>query len=223
MKIAVSGTSNIGKSTLIEDFCKVWPMYKVANESYRSVKEKNDIKLNQEGDKESQILIRDALIDEVQKYPKDEKVIFDRCVLDNLVYTMWLNAKETPGIDDLFVEQQMTIVKETLKLYDIIFFLPLSQNFPVKVEEKTGRDVDPKFREEIDYLFKAIMRSYYGGKRNIFPATETAAVIEVFGSREERIKLLELYIDAEGTCYGEEDSLLSGTTENPFDQFKFIE
>ena len=69
--------------------------------------------------KKSQRLILDSLIDQVM-YEKEANVLFDRSVLDNLVYTLHLNANNK--VSDEYVAQAIKIVKETLVFYDIIFF-----------------------------------------------------------------------------------------------------
>jgi len=210
MKICISGTANQGKSTLIDDFIKTWPMYKKADNSYREVAKQNPaVKLNQEGNEKSQVIIRDALIDQATAHSKDENIIFDRCILDNFVYSMWLNAKGK--VTDYFIEKQIPILHETLKLYDIIFFLPILDKYPIEiVEDEDGqRDLDPVFREEIDNLFKAIMADYWKrGRRTFFPSEDVPALIEIFGSREERIEMIKLYVNESGKPFGENDSLI---------------
>ena len=210
MKLTFTGTANVGKSTLIEDFLKEWPMYKKADNSYREVAKKNPkVKLNQEGDEDSQKIIRDALIDQAQAYSRDENILFDRCVLDNLVYTLWLNSKGK--VSDLFVEQQLPIVKESLALYDILFFIPLSAKYPIDIvpDEDGQRDLDPIFREEIDNIFKAVISNYYSlDKRVFWPKRDCPAVIEILGDRPTRVNMIKLYVTKDGKPYGEEDSLL---------------
>ena len=186
MKIAFSGTQCVGKSTLIEDFLKQWPMYKVAETSYRDKAKANpEIKLNQAGDEKSQEIIRDAIIDEVQAYSKDDKVIFDRCLFDNLAYTLWLNQKGK--VSDDFVNQQIPIIREAFSLYDVIFFIPLTKHHEIEIvpSEDGQRDLDPVFRSEIDNIMKAIMSNYLDVKKRVFfPGEDCPAIIDhVFGDR----------------------------------------
>ena len=47
---------------------------------------------NEDGDEESQKIILDCLVDQALESSKKDFVILDRCVLDNLAYTAWLNA-----------------------------------------------------------------------------------------------------------------------------------
>ena len=121
MKIAISGTQCIGKTTFIQDFIKEWPMYTVAKKSYRDLIQKKGLNHSKHGTEEAQRTILNALIDDQQAVTKEEAhVVFDRCVFDNLVYTMWLNAQNK--VSDSFVQETILLVKESLTVFDIVFF-----------------------------------------------------------------------------------------------------
>jgi len=210
MRICFSGAQNTGKSTVINDFLKTWTMYEKATESYRDKAKKNPtLKLNQEGDKESQVIIRDSLIDTAQLYDKESNVLFDRCVFDNLAYSLWLNAKGK--VDDLFIRQQIPIIKNTMEFYDIIFFIPILDAYPVEIvkSEDGLRDLDPIFRQEIDYIMKALITDYRSKERKFFPNEDCPGIVEIYGNREERIEMIKLYVAETGKMYGEDQSLLS--------------
>jgi len=212
MRIGVSAAQNMGKTTLINDFVKVFPNFKIAGNSYREKAKKEGVKLNREGDEESQKIIRDAIIDDLQKYDrKKDNIVHDRTILDYLAYTLWLNANNK--VSDLFVNQQIPIVKETLGFYDVIFFIPIVQGYEIPiVPSKDGqRELDPVYRTEMDNIFKAIITDYWKKEKRIFfPNENCPAVIECWGTPEERIEMLKLYINPEdgGKMYDEEDSML---------------
>ena len=209
MKIAISSTSNMGKTTLIGDFLKEWPMYKLADNSYRDMlKAGKKINLNQEGDEASQTLIRDAFIDQAQKHSKDEFVIYDRCIFDNISYSLWLNSQGK--VSDDYIKEQIPVIRESLKMYDIIFFIPILKNYdiPVVPSGDGTRDLDPVFRSEIDTIMKSLQKQYHVGKRVFFPKEDCPALVECWGTREQRIEMLKLYINKNGKVYGEEDTLI---------------
>lgn len=211
MKIAIIGSQCTGKSTYIKDFISNWNTYTVCEKPRYSdlVKEKN-LKLNEEGTEESQKIILNSLCDQVIYTPKDKNVIFDRSVLDNLVYTMWLNANGK--VSDLFVKETIKIVKETLTFYDILFFLPITKHSPIQFEPDVNRSPNPQYREEIDNIFKALMHQYNTGNKVYFPFDHklgSPAIIEIFGNREERIELTKMYIQPDGSAFSENDSLLT--------------
>jgi predicted ATPase len=207
MKIAVVGTQCIGKSTYINDFLKKWPMYSTPEKTYRDIIKEKNLKYNENGNEESQKIILDCLIDQTIQYSKKDFVIFDRCILDNLAYTAWLNMDGK--VSDEFFEQSRLIVKECLKLYDILFFLPLTKFSKINLTENELRSVDPAYREEVDSLFKVFQISYNKADGRVFPAEDCPALIEIFGSPEERIALTTMYIQPDGTPFGEEQSFMS--------------
>lgn len=209
MKILITGTSCVGKTTFINDFLKQWPMYKAPKRSYRQVAKKDDIKLNREGDIEGQRAIQKILFDQIEETKDEKYVIYDRGPLDNLVYSIWLNAKKLGNVDDLYIEQAISKVKRIVSLYDIIFFIPVLKDYPVEVVEDEQRDTNPEFRAEIDNLFKGIIETYHKGKDTFFPKEDCPAIIEIFGTPEQRIEMAKLYINAKGDIYGEEDSLMN--------------
>ncbi len=210
MRIAVSGTACVGKSTFIQDFLRFWPMYKLADNSYREkLKQDPSFKLNEDGDEGSQSKICDIMIEQANPYTRKDNIIFDRCIVDNLAYSLWLNGKNK--VTDNFINNQIPKIKKASKQYDIIFYIPLLKEQPIElvpVEDQT-RSLDPVFREEVDNIFRAIYNDYMGKKiRTFFPQEDCPAIIQIFGSREERIAMAKLYVDNNGSCYGEKDSLL---------------
>ena len=207
MKIAVIGTQNTGKTTYVNDFIKKWPMYTTSEKSYRDLIKEKNLPHSQNSNEETQNIILDFLIDQVTETSKSDNVILDRSVLDCLAYSTWLCLNER--VSEKFLDQQRIIVRETLKLYDVIFFIPLTKAAPIEIKNDGFRDIDPNFREEIDNIFKVFQESYHKGDGRVFPKDDTPAVIEIYGSPEERIKLTEFYITEQGKGYGEDTNLLN--------------
>jgi len=209
MKIAFIGTQCNGKTTLIEEFLQTWPMYKRPEKTYRDIIAEKKIKLNQKGDEKSQRVILDALIDETQAAcaSEEENIIFDRCVLDNIVYSLWLNAKEK--VSDQFIMDCKFLAQETLKSIDIIFYLPLREE--IKLEKRKGRDIDPVYRQEIDNIFRALVGAYERGDAAFFPRDNCPAIIALEGPPDLRLPQIKLYIKDTGKPFGEEDGSLIST------------
>lgn len=207
MKIAVVGTQCIGKSTYIKDFLNKWNMYTTPEKTYRDVVKEKNIPINRLGDESSQRIILDFLVDQALSCSKSDNVIFDRCVLDNLAYSSWLHLNGS--VSEKFLDESRILVRETLKMFDIILFLPMTKMSPVKIVEDGVRDVDPVYREEIDNIFKAFVKSYHQGDGRVFPKGDSPPIIEIYGNPEQRIALTSMYITEEGKPYGEEQSLIS--------------
>lgn len=221
MKIAVVGSQCTGKTTYINDFLKKWSMYTTPENTYRDLIKKKKLPHSKNGTEESQTEILNCLVDQAIENSKSDNVIFDRCVLDVLAYSTWLCLNEK--MSEKTLDQQRIIVRETLKLYDVIFFIPLTKVSEIKMEDNNTREIDPIYREEIDTIFKAFQDSYNRGDGRVFPKDDTPAVIEIFGSPEERIKLTEFYITEDGKAFGEDQNLLSNVIAASENDLKNIE
>jgi hypothetical protein len=212
MRIAISGTACQGKTTLVNDILNKWPMYKRSKESYRAYIKENNIKLNKEVTKNSQLEILKLILADIKSTSKDDNIIFDRCCLDNIVYSLWSNAKNTSDIDDEFIRECIPLVKESMHHLDIIFFLPITNVAPVPIVQKTNREIDPTYITEIDNIFKVVSHDFYHtGKSPFFPDEDRPPIIEIFGSPEERIEMVKLYIGNTGSLV-EDNSIFN--TEN---------
>lgn len=200
------GTQCNGKSTLIKGFIKRWPMYKEVKSTYRNLIKTGKVASNQEGTEESQKAILNAIIDDTQKAiaKGDEFLVFDRCVMDNIAYSLWLNEKGK--VSDEFIIDTKRIAYEAIKVFDIIFYLPLREE--IKIVPKKGRDIDPQYRQEIDNIFKAIVGTYEKTLGIFFPKEDCPAVITLEGPPDLRIEQIPMYIKSSGKFFGEEDGSL---------------
>lgn len=206
MKIAFMGTQCNGKSTLIKGFLKKWPMYKEARSTYRNLIKTGKVTSNQDGTEDSQKTILNCIIDDTQKsIAKDgDFLVFDRCVMDNIAYSLWLNEKGK--VSDEFIIDSKLIALEAIRVFDIIFYLPLREE--IKIVPKKGRDIDPTYRQEIDNIFRALVNSYEKQLGIFFPKEDCPAVITLEGPPDLRIEQIPLYIKPNGKFYGEEDGSL---------------
>jgi hypothetical protein len=206
MKIAFIGTQCNGKSTLINEFCKRWPMYKQPKSTYRKLIKTNKIVNNENGTEESQKAILNAIIDDAQKaIAKDgDFLVFDRCVIDNIAYSLWLN--ERGKVSDEFVIDSRLIAIQAIKVFDIIFYVPLREE--IEIVPKKGRAIDPVYRQEIDNIFRALIGTYEKQQGIFFPKEDCPAVITLEGPPDLRIEQISLYIKPSGKFFDEEDGSL---------------
>ena len=204
MRIAISGTANQGKSTLIKDFLEKWPNYKTESKTYRDLITEQKVPHSKNATKDGQWKILNLMVEELQKYTKKDYVLFDRCPLDNLVYSLWGCDKKSGKIDEKFITKCIPVVKESLKHLDLIFFLPRTKVAPVLIEQNGTREVDEVYVKEIDSLFKGLIMQYRHnlGRNPFFPADDCPGIIEIFGNPLERVEMIKWYIDAEGDLIG---------------------
>jgi hypothetical protein len=208
-KIGIIGTQNVGKSTFIQDIKEKWPMFVSPEVTYRDLIKEKNLPINKVGTKASQKVILDCLIDEAMKNYGKKKMIFDRTVIDNLVYSLWLYDKGTSDIDEAFIDECVKLVRHSVKFYSVIFYLPFCKENDVPMCEAPNRDVDPVYRSEIGHLFEGIYRAWEKTGSRFFDTDDCPAFIPIFGNRQERIAMMSLYINDKGEFYGEDESLVA--------------
>lgn len=209
MRIAFSGAACTGKTTTLNAFLEKWPQYSLVKSDYRNVIKKSG-KHSKKATSKSQKEILDILIKESSAHTFHDKVCYDRCALDNLVYTLWSHGKEVKGFNDGFVAQTIAGVKEAMKSLDIIFVFTRDL-MPDEIESDGVRETDPTYIRETDNIFKAILKQAQLdiGKSPFFPKDNSPAVIDIHGTTEERLALISLYVTPDGSAYGEEQSILN--------------
>lgn len=86
-------------------------------------------------------------------------------------------------------------VRKALQCLDLLVFLPISPAWPVEMEDDGIRPIDlPPYREEVDALFKQIYREQ---RFDVMPQTRAPRLIELWGSREQRLHTLDQAIAAD--------------------------
>lgn len=209
MRICISGPGCQGKSTLINDFLENWPSYTTPKKTYRDQLLKENLKHSKYTTKETQWAILNNMVDELQKHDTDDKIIYDRGPIDNLVYTLWAYSKDIGDIDDEYVGKTIEIVKESVKHIDINFLLPITKfndfDYTTKLSEQDSilpdkqTSTDVSYIEETNSIFQAIKTDWETNPdTKFFDIRDMPPVIEIFGTSQERIKIIELYLDSNG-------------------------
>ena len=210
MRIAIVGAGCQGKTTLVNDILKTWPNYTAHESGYRKAVKENKLPINKETTKDSQWDILNCLIDDVQKYETGDMVVFDRCPLDNIVYSLWAEEKGLTDIDGEFIKKCIPLVQQSMHKLDIIFYIPITKAAPIVPIPRENREVDYNYIKEIDNIFKAISYQLTNTNASIFfPKEDRPPIIEIFGTPEERIEMIKLYLNADGTLIDEESSILN--------------
>ena len=210
MRIAFSGAQNTGKSTLVKDFLTVWPQYKTLDTTYRQIIKEKGLTHSSKTTVETQALVRDWMCGELAKNKEGDTIVYDRCPLDNLVYTLWAFHRKYDGIDGKFVDESIDKMKESMRKLDIIFYIPADKcNFGVVND--AFRDTNLAYRKEIDQLFKMLISEYNENYDAdvFFPKGDSPAIIELSGTREQRLLAISDYIDLDGKLHGEDKSIFS--------------
>ena len=204
MRIAISGTGNQGKSTLINDFLQEWPNFKTESSTYRAKLVAEKLPHSKAATKDTQWKILNHMIDEMQTFGAEDNIIMDRCPIDNLIYSLWCFEKGVGDIDKEFIDKCIPLVCESMRNLDIIFFIPITKAAPVAIEEDGVRETDEVYIKEVDNIFKMIGAQHHenNGRNPFFPKDDAPGWIEVFGDRQTRVAMIKQYLDADGDLIG---------------------
>jgi hypothetical protein len=194
MRIAVSGTTNIGKTTFVNDFLQIWSTYKTPEKTYRSVLiEGTNYKVGETTQK-TQGKILTQMVKQQNEYRKTDKIIYDGCPLDNIAYTLWCYEKNK--VDDKFVEKSLKKVYESMRKLDIILFIPLTKASPV---EYNGTDDEYVFMTEMDHIYKGLFNQWMNNPEStVFPKEDKPGMVDIYGNQQERIALTRMYLNDAG-------------------------
>jgi hypothetical protein len=187
MRIAISGTHFIGKSTFIDDFIRVYPDYIHETEPYYQLQDKHNIEFSEDPTLECLLDQLDYSLLRLNELSNQPDVIFDRCPIDFLAYAMYAVKQIGITIQDSIISERFSDIQETLENLDLIVFLPIIQ------ERETDfiTSEDGAYRKAIDKCFKKIYRDEI---YDIFPSYDQPKIIEMWGNRKERIEKLETYL-----------------------------
>lgn len=207
MRVAVSGSANTGKSTFIKDFLKNWEgIYSTPDQSYRDIIKEKKLKHSDKTTKETQKIILDSMVESHMAYTKTDNVIFDRCPLDNIIYSLHSYDKESSDIDSDFIDECIPIVRESMKFLDIILYIPYDER--VAIQQGKTRVSRKEYILEIDNIFKEVERQYHSESCPFFQHDDRPALISINGSSRERIKQASMYITDDGSEFEEGDSAI---------------
>ena len=209
MRIAFSGTGNSGKSTLLKSFLYTWKNYSTPEKTYRDVIQEKNLDHSSKTTTKTQKEILNFMVDELQSNDKDSKLAYDRCPLDNIVYSMWCHGKDIKGFTKKFVTTQINIMKESMRRMDIIFLCRFDEKQVIK--DDGFRDTDKTFIKEIDNIFYSLYRQYteYPEADIFFAQGDAPCIIELPNEAQERIDLIAEYVTPEGDMYGDEHSIFN--------------
>lgn len=203
MRIAFSGSSGVGKTTLIKEFITNFNMYKLLAKSYRddfTDDELKELKETKKTNNDIQKKILNNMIEQLKKYKDEKYIVYDRCPLDVLAYTTI--AYENEWVDDECYAEIIKQVHDSLHLLDIIFVLPYKD---YGTEKGKNAEINKKYNIAVDGIFKGILHQYYTNIDSdiFFPATDCPGIIEL----EPNNKLLQIktILNKDGDLYSLEE------------------
>ena len=166
MKIALSGAQSTGKSTLIRALKEdpLFSDFEVFSNITRQLSQ-SGYKINELGEDKTQL--------EMMRIHSENasvlgSAIYDRCVIDSYVYTLYLYRQGQ--VDKKTLNYAYNKMKENYKKYDIIFYIKPEFD----IVEDGVRATDITFRDEILKIFEEVLKE------------ENIKTISLSGSIQER-------------------------------------
>lgn len=201
MRIAISGPANSGKTTLIKDFIKTWPNYVSPATSYRDILKEKQLNHSKCTSEETQQIILDFMINQLTEYKDKPYIIYDRCPLDVLVYT--LVACEENLVSEEFTAKIIDKVRESIHLLDAIFVLPYNED--IKIEDNGIRETDLNYIRYTDSVFQELVNQYQTEfDTGIFFPTEDCPGIILLES-DNKIDEIKYMLNTNGDLYSPEE------------------
>ena len=186
MIFSFTGAQSTGKTTLLNKLREknTDNSFEFVPEVTRLIMRDYEMPINEDGNDLTQLLIMSEHVRNIYKNKADRLIrgmhmIFDRCVVDGIVYSRWLLNEGK--ISKCCYDACALIYEELKDKYDIIFY---TSSDDVKLVDDGERSIDAKFRNGIINTFNAFLERGYDGK-----------VVVLEGSVEERLKTIKSTLD----------------------------
>lgn len=137
MRIAISGTHCVGKSTLIDEFLRAHPEFVHEPEPYTVLVEDHGEEFSAEPCVEDFRRQLEFNLERLAKHSREENVIYERCSIDFIAYIDVLDPNNTPPL-----------LEPLSKHLDLIIYLPI---------EHDDDGEYPKLRKAVDRRLSAIL------------------------------------------------------------------
>ena len=157
MRVAVSGSHSVGKSTLVAGFLGRHPDYAHEPEAFEVLAD--DIELTRSGAPTPEGLLKllSYTVAAVQSRAALAHVMFERSPVDYLAYAAASGQAWQPGEAREFLRAQKPIVRKSIRELDLIAYLPLPTDESVR-----RRGEDKRIRRRVDaWLRRALLDDEY--------------------------------------------------------------
>jgi hypothetical protein len=183
MRIAVSGTHGVGKTTLIEDFVEVHRGYLSVPEPYWELTEQGALFSDEPSVESFQEQLEQSLVS-ILSLACEPNILFDRCPLDFIAYLDVLAGSRDD--DGIVWESWLPRIEAALATLDLIALVPLPAGEP------RGGDVAyPRLRRAVDARLQRLVRDDAHGL-----LADGPRIVELGGSRTSRVAELSRAISA---------------------------
>ena len=148
MIVSFTGAQSTGKTTLLNHLVDKNPYVTFVEEVTRRVKRLYDVPINEDGGDVTQFLIMADHLQNLFSKDKEDITVFDRCAVDGVVYTRWLQLQGMVS-DDVY-RACCKVYDIVIDQYDVIFYTDPTD---VELIDDGERSIDVGFRNDIIKLF----------------------------------------------------------------------
>jgi len=147
MRIAVSGTHGVGKSTLIDEFLLAHPDFAHEAEAYEALQEEYGESFAAEPSAEDFYRQLEYSVGRLHQYGSGDRVILERCPVDYIAYMFALAELGRDRDAARVLENSFGIAQSAIALLDVVVFLPandLHHEAPVSEDLELRSAVDTR-------------------------------------------------------------------------------
>lgn len=180
MIVSFTGAQSTGKTTLLNHLVERNPDVTFVEEVTRRVKRLYDVPINEDGGDVTQFLIMADHVQNLFSKDKSELTIFDRCAVDGVVYTRWLQLEGMVSAE--VYTACCKIYESIIDKYDVIFYTDPAD---VELVDDGERSANKKFRDDIIKLFNDRLK-------------QLDNVVVLSGTVEERLETVKKTVESFG-------------------------
>lgn len=160
MKIGLTGSHGVGKTTLLKILSEKLPNYDVQLESLTRKAVSGADKVNLTTPKESEKLISEAYMEYFLENI-NKNFIASRHMIDVLAYTMYLQKRNNNmGTDIIFaIEEKIYEIIEK-KIFDLVIYVPIEFKQVESGIFREGQQENPDYQKDIDTIIKFLLWGY---------------------------------------------------------------
>lgn len=188
VRVAVSGSHGVGKSTLIAAFLSRHPEFAHEPEAFEVLGD--DVDLTGSGAPTPGALasLLAYTVSALEARASEPRVIFERSPVDYLAYAAASGSAWLPGEKQEFLRAHAPIVRAGLRRLDLIAYLPLSASWP---GPRPGEDT--RFRRRVDVW---LSRYLFEGVRELLADGRPPRVVALPKTPEARLGALSQLVEA---------------------------
>lgn len=187
MKISVSGTHSTGKSTILQlaEKSSYFRNYIFLPGITRMAKS-NGFQINEQGTDETQLFIASYDIQNILGYPNND-TISDRCLLDTLVYSIYLHKRGLVTEDTLKILDKLWLRFQYY--FDLIFYIEPE----FEIVEDGLRSVNQEFQKEVKDIFDGFILGLEAIQPDVFD--RFPKVCRLTGTPQQRLSQMKAKLE----------------------------